>query len=494
MVAKDFTEQNKQALIDYIKEGCKGADLGRVGMEQEHFILDEDGQRVPYQEKHGRLGVKDILESLSEFYPEKQYSDRASAEGTGDAEGAKSVGGADGEHSNIVGCSRKNASITLEPASQIEVSLAPFTNMADVEQEYRNFLFRLEQIIKPHDYTVACFGYSPVEGQVAKDLPLIPKARYKFMDAYFSKLDGMHAERMMRGSASLQVSIDFADEADAVRKLRVISLLAPILTSITDNTPVFEGRVNTQPIRHLSLWREVDPARCGVLPHLFDEDYGFERYAEWLFETPPIFRTQAEVQSLAQDLGGDEQGVRQNEEQGVRQNETQAQAQTQGAHQNEAQTQAQTGAPKETYDLSAAEVYKAAPMTRADIEHLLSMFWPDVRLKRYIEIRPADALPLEPALGYVALIKGIFYGQNNLDFLEDALGAKENPADITGKSYPYTEQSIEEAIQEIIEKRDNASVYGRTVVEWIDYLFMLAARGLNTEVDYLEPLKDFYGM
>ena len=419
----NFIDQNKQAVIDYLKEGCKGGNLGCVGMEQEHFILDEDGQRVPYEEKHGRVGVKDILEKLAEFYPEKQYS----------------------EHGDIVGCSRKNASITLEPASQIEVSLAPFTNMADVEQEYRNFLFRLEQIIKPLDYTGVCFGYSPVERQIAKDLPLIPKARYKFMDAYFSKLEGMHAERMMRGSASLQVSIDFADEVDAVRKLRIISLLAPILTSITDNTPVFEGKVNTQLIRHLSLWREVDPARCGVLPHLFEKDYGFERYTEWLFATPPIFTTQ-------------------NDE------------------------------PQETYDLPASEVYKAVPMTRSDIEHLLSMFWPDVRLKRYIEIRPADALPLEPALGYVALIKGIFYGQNNLDFLEDALGAKDDPADITGKSYPYTEQSIEDAIQEIIEKRDNARVYGKVVVEWIDYLFMLATRGLSSEVDYLEPLKDFYGL
>ncbi len=414
---QDFRQENRQAIVEYLRGGCKGAAMGAVGMEQEHFLLDEDGERVPFTEKHGRLGVKDVLEALSEFYPDITRTP-------------------DGQ---IVGCARPAAAITIEPAAQIEVSIAPLANVAEIEQEYRNFLFRLEQIVRPAGYSIATFGYTPVPGQTAGELELIPKERYRLMDAYFSRLPGMHAERMMRGSCSLQVSIDFADEADAVRKLRLASLLAPVFASIADNAPVFEGRPNTAHISHLSLWREVDPARCGVIGGLFDEDFGFGRYADWLLATPPIFTTHG-------------------------------------------------GVVRDTGDIPAAEAYAGVQMDTADVEHLLSMFWPDARLKRYVEIRPADALPAGPAMGYVALLKGLFYGQFNLDLLEDALGVGADGV------YPFEAGDVEEAVAAVAADGDGARIYGRGLVEWIDYLFSLAAQGLSTELGYLDELRDFRGV
>ncbi len=405
---------NRQAIVDYLKGGCKGGDLGRVGVEIEQFLYDEDNEPVPYEEKHGRLGVKDVLEGLTEFYPNEMRT----------------------EEGDLVGCSRAAASITIEPAAQIEISIAPMMGIAEVEREYRNFAFRVGELVKPHDYELLPYGYDPYTK--AEDKQLIPKKRYHYMNDYFAALPEMHAERMMRGSASLQVSVDFADEADAVRKLRLATVLGPIFSFLTDNVPVFQGEPNAQPLRRLKLWREVDPARCAVIPGLFDEDFGFEKYADYLLDTPPIFITRPDEHW--------------------------------------------------TGDAPARECYKDAVMEKGDVEHLLSMFWNDVRLKRYVEIRQGDSLPLEPALGYVALLKGLFYSETNLDILESALGVGEDGV------WNFTEQDVEDSIDAIVADGFNAQVYGRTVTAWIDMLFRLAPDGLGTEVEYLEGLKEFKGL
>ena len=411
-----MTEQfdNRQIIIDYLQAGSKGNDLGTVGVEVEHFLLDEDGERVHYHEKHGRLDVAGILERLSEFYPNVSRT-------------------ADGD---IMGCSRAAASITIEPASQIELSISPLTNIAEVEAEYKNFAFRLGQILEPHDYKVVTFGYDPV-GKAA-DCELIPKPRYHYMDEYFASLPGMQAERMMRASASVQVSIDFADEADAVRKMRIATLLGPLFSFLTDNVPVFEGEPNIEPLRRMRVWRKVDPARCMVVPGLFDEGFGFSAYADWLLATPPIFSTRPDEHF--------------------------------------------------TGSTPASEVYADAPMRTEDVEHLLGMFWPDVRLKHYVEIRQGDSMPHAPALGYVALIKGLFYSDTNMDILEHALGVGEDGV------WPYTADDVERAIDAIVADDWDAQVYGRTVASWVDLLFQLAPDGLGTEVGYLEELKDFKGL
>ena len=407
---------NRQIISDYLHAGGKGAALGNVGVEIEQFLLDEDGERVKYREKHGRLDVETILERLAEYYPKVSRT----------SEGA------------IMGLSRPSASITIEPAAQIEISIAPFSSIAEVQAEYEHFAFRLGQIIKPEGYSLVPYGYDP-SGK-ALDCQLIPKPRYGYMDNYLRSLPGMTAERMMRASASLQVSLDFADEADAVRKTRIATLLGPVFAFLADNTPVFEGRPNTEPIARLRLWRKVDPARCQVIPHLFAEDFGFDRYADWILDTPPIFITRPDEHF--------------------------------------------TGATP------ARELYADAPMGVDDVEHVLGMFWPDVRLKHYVEIRQADALPLEPMLGYVALIKGLFYSETNLAILEHAFGVEPGS---TG-AWPYTAQSVEDAIEAVVADDWDAVIYGKTVAQWADLLFQLAPDGLGTEASYLDALKDFRGL
>ncbi|MCQ2751587.1 MAG: glutamate-cysteine ligase family protein, partial [Coriobacteriales bacterium] len=343
----DYTQSNKQKVLDYLLAGSKGGDLGLIGVELEHFVMDEDGCTVPYIEKNGRLGISDILEQLSKYYPEVVRD----------------------EEGHPLACSRPGASITIEPAAQIEISISPCLSIKELEDEYNRFRFRLEQIVEPYDYTVQNFGYNPHDK--VSDLHLIPKKRYKYMDEYMDALPGMHPQYMMRGTASTQISIDFANEVDAVRKLRIATLLGPIFSYIASNSPVFEAHANDQILRRLNVWRQVDNARCGTIPHLFDDDFSFEKYVDWLFDTPPIITTI-------------------------------------------------NGKIEKAY-MSASLAYANVDMNKTDIEHLLSMFWPDVRLKKYIEIRVADSMPPQVALSYVALLKGIFYNYLNLEILEDKL-------------------------------------------------------------------------
>lgn len=157
---------NRELIIEYLESGCKGGDMGYIGVEIEQFVLDEDGDRVPYIEKHGRWGVRDILEQLSPYYSEVVRN----------------------EEGDILSLFRLDSNVTIEPAAQLEVSISPMLSLADVEHEYDNFALRMKQILRPFDYTLVPLGYDPKNH--AADLPIIPKPRYHFMDEYFSKLPG----------------------------------------------------------------------------------------------------------------------------------------------------------------------------------------------------------------------------------------------------------------------------------------------------------------
>ena len=330
--------------------------------------------------------------------------------------------------------------MTLEPAAQLEISAAPLSSVVAIDALYQRFRERVEAFAQPFEAHLENAGYHP--NRCADELALIPKRRYDFMDRYFKRI-GSHGMRMMRGSASTQVSVDFADEADAVRKIRVASALTPVLAAIADNTHTYEGRPNHVPIRRLQLWREVDDKRCGTIPGVFEKGFGFGAYADWLLATSPIFVTRPAV--------ADPEGDR----------------------------------LREAFDASASQAYGDAPMTRADVEHLASIFWPDVRLKQFVEVRPADCLPSDCVPGYVALIKGLFYSEASLAAIEEALGVRDGV-------WPLSSSAVGGAISAIQTEGFEADVYGRPLVAWENLLFGLAREALDAdERPYLERLAHF---
>jgi len=182
----------------------------------------------------------------------------------------------------------------------------------------------------------------------------------------------------------------------------------------------------------------VDNARCGQVPGLFEAGFGFEQYAAWLLRTCPIFVTRPSAK--------DPQGP----------------------------------ALRDVAGATASQAYADAPMSQDDIEHLLSMFWPDVRLKQFVEIRPADALPLQAMAGYTALIKGIFYSEESLARVEDAFG-------VAGGRWQLDDTYTDTAAESIRALGWKAKVGNLSLAEWRKFLFDQAKRTLvQEEQRYLE--------
>lgn len=425
MSADAVRQENRQRVIEFFRSGVKDADdVGRLGIEVEHHVVADDGTPISYEPTQGYVGVRELLEHLSTWYPERAFN----------LEG------------DLLGLSGPEGSVTLEPSAQLEFSAAPYPGVAEVARAYGNFYERVRGFLGERGAHLEAWGYHP--SRKAQELTLIPKKRYGFMDAYFANI-GSHGDRMMRASSSTQVSVDFKSEADAVRKMRVATVLAPVLAAIADNTYSYEAQANYVPIRRLQMWREVDNLRCGTVPHVFEEGFGFATYADWLLGTPPIF--------ITRPAAGDPDGPQM----------------------------------RPFFTEPASDAYADAPMSGEDVEHLISMFWPDVRLKRFVEIRPADSLPYEQMLGYASLVKGIFYSEDTLRAVEEELGVDARAAASRG-AWPLQTHDVDDAIDQVQKRGFDGQLYGLSLAAWEERLFDLARVALPAdERAHLDPLADF---
>jgi len=267
--------------------------------------------------------------------------------------------------SPLIGLERADGTITLEPGAQFEFSSRPFKDLREVAAVWGNYQEELRAILSIFDYTALDIGYQP--RTLVADITILPKQRYEMMNRHFATT-GKHGMNMMRGTASTQVAIDYSSEADAVVKMRVAAALTPLLALLTDNTPIFEGAPVRNYIKRTAIWNDVDAARSMIPPGLFSPGYGFADYARHVLTAPIIV---IDVDGISQSTGSK----------------------------------------------GAIECYDTHNLTLADIDHILSMFFFDVRLRNYVEIRCADSVPFPYALAYLALLKGIFYNEQNLSEL-----------------------------------------------------------------------------
>ena len=391
----DFRKVNIKKLIDYFKGGIKGNVKPTLGVEVEHFIIDkETGLAAPYEEVAG------IIEKFS-----------SKGEGLIYDEG------------NLLGFDCEEFSISLEPASQFEISISPQRTIMDIHRIYKGFLDKLEAILKNTPYTYAVLGYQPKSR--VEDLKLIPKERYALMNDHF-KTSGTMGINMMRGTGSTQVSIDYYCEEDFVKKFRTASILGPIFSLITDNSPIFQGEVYPLNLLRTHIWNNVDRDRCNVVPCALNDDFGFEAYAEYIYDSPAI---------LLMDKG----------------------------------EVVYTGYKK------ISEYYSERELTEEEIEHIISMFFPDVRLKSYVEIRMADSMELKYVLSYVTLIKLLFSSWEVLKDICQYIGE-------------VSLEAIEKGKLELMEKGYQGRIYERPVSEIVDYLMERALKEADIqEKEYLAP-------
>lgn len=323
---------------------------------------------------------------------------------------------------NITLLTDGTANVTLEPAAQMEVSAGPFEDLNAALACIRQFQESLDAASAP-DINIMTPGYHPT--MKALSLELIPKERYHIMNEYLGAIS-MYGICMMRGSASTQVSIDYTSVDDCLRKLRLANAMVPIVSLMCDNAPVFEGAARPHQMVRTEIWQKCDPARCGTVPGVMDEGFSLQAYAEYILDAPAMVDISSGRPCLSEKPIG--------------------------------------------------EIYKDTVMTEADIEHVLSVFFTDVRLKRYIEIRPADAMPAEFAVAYAALIKGLFYAEASLEGLDRLFQG-------------VSARDIDAAKDALMALGYDAPVYGQPVSVLADELMSLAATGLDdTERPLLKPL------
>lgn len=383
-------ESNISAIVEYFESGIKEPDdIGRLGVELEHFVTDNHSNPIPYSDEHGSRW---ILEQYRDKMGDTSY----------------------GEEGALIGVSAPGASLTLEPSAQLELSAGPYEYANEIRPEFDRFQRHVTSLLEPYGQRLIALGYHPTAK--ADDLELIPKKRYQFMDAHFQAI-GPFGRCMMRGSAATQISIDYYSEQDCLRKMRIASALVPAISLLCDNSPAFEGAKRPHHLVRTKIWRECDPKRCGLVPGVMDEGFSFEKYAAYILETPAIY-------------GFDENG--------------------------------NPFATEKTF----GELYASRQMDRADVEHALSLFFNDVRLKTYIEIRPADSMPTPFVAAYAALIKGLLYSPESLDELDDMLCS-------------LSAESVEQAKTDLMEKGYDAMLYGQPAGEFIDELFKLANKSLS---------------
>jgi len=274
------------------------------------------------------------------------------------------------EEGNILGLEKNGSTITLEPGGQVEISLRPFETIPEIDHAYTTIISEIYEVLAPNQM-IAGIGYHPVTK--IDDLSLLPKKRYGMMYDYF-ETNGAYCHNMMKGTAATQVSIDFDSEIDFIKKFRVANYLSPAIASLFDATPFFEGALTEGSNMRARIWAETDLKRSKLIPGSLTMQFGFAEYASYLLKLPPILLyTEGNLV--------------------FSENETLESALTH----------------YEFYD--------------EELEHHLSMVFPDVRLKRFIEIRMPDSLPYPYNLGVAALIKGIFYSSRLLEkYYEKSLG------------------------------------------------------------------------
>lgn len=259
--------------------------------------------------------------------------------------------------------------ISLEPGGQFELSGAPTSTIHETSAELDGHLAAAHAAAGPLGISFLGLGMSPkwTRGQT----PVMPKSRYRIMTNYMPKV-GSRGLDMMYRTCTVQANLDFGDEADMVAKLRVGLALQPVITALFANSPFTEGALNGVLSARSEIWRDTDRDRTGMLPFAFEDGMGFERYTDYALDVPMYFVKRGDVYH---DVAG--QSFR---------------------------------------DLLAGRL-PGLPGERATISdwaNHLSTIFPEVRLKRYLEMRGADVGSHEMIVALSALMVGVYYDSDSL--------------------------------------------------------------------------------
>lgn len=248
-------------LAEWFAAGGKPRVEWGVGTEHEKFGFFRNGQATPAYE--GAAGIRSILGGL-------------------EGQGWSPILDA----GNPIGLKRGAASISLEPAGQLELSGAVLPDLHATWRELRGHLREVHEVAGPLGIGFASLGFHPLHSR--EQMPWMPKGRYAIMRRYMPKVGSLGLDMMLR-TCTVQANLDYGDEADMVEKLRVSLALQPVATALFANSPFTEGRPNGFRSMRAQVWTDTDRDRTGIPAVVFEPGFGFERFAEWLLEVPMYF-------------------------------------------------------------------------------------------------------------------------------------------------------------------------------------------------------------
>ena len=188
------------------------------------------------------------------------------------------------EKNNIIGLLSDNkSSISLEPGGQLELSGAALKNLHMTCDETGTHLAQLRKALKKLNLGMAGFGFHPLSKR--EDFHFMPKGRYKIMRNWMPKVGSMGLDMMLR-TCTIQVNLDYSSEKDMVKKFRTAITLQPVITALFSNSPFYEGEVSDFLSLRTEVWRNTDKARCGIPRCVFDHDFGYEKWGDYLVSVP----------------------------------------------------------------------------------------------------------------------------------------------------------------------------------------------------------------
>jgi glutamate--cysteine ligase len=412
--------ETRDELVAWFAAGCKPKSRFRVGTEHEKFAFTlKDHRPVPYG---GPGGIRALLEGMQLLLGWDPIMEGGNIIGLVDVTG----GGA----------------ISLEPGGQFELSGAPVYTVHQCASELMAHLAQLREVAQPLGIGFLGLGMTPNWSRT--DMPTMPKGRYRIMTNYMPKVGRLGLDMMYR-TCTVQTNLDFSSEADMVKKMRVGLALQPVVTALFANSPFTEGKPNGYLSFRSQIWCDTDKDRTGMLPWVFEDGMGFERYADYALDVPMYFIKRGDTYI---DVAG--QSFR---------------------------------------DLLAGKL-AALPGERATISdwaNHVSTIFPEVRLKRYIEMRGADSGPWLRIPSLPALWVGLLYDDGALDAAWDLV-----------KDWTAAErQKLREDVPRLGLK---AVIRGRTVREIAKEMLELSRGGLvrrgrrnaqgHDEAQFLAPLED----
>jgi glutamate--cysteine ligase len=269
--ASDATPiESRDQLVQALESGSKPRSQWRVGTEHEKFGFTLDGHApVPYE---GPRGIRRLLEAMAGLLGWHPIEDNGRIIGLTDPLGL--------------------GAISLEPGGQFELSGAPLATIHQTCREVNSHLAQVREAAEPLDIGFLGAGFSPT--WTLAETPRMPKSRYAIMSRYMPTV-GHHGLDMMYRTCTIQANLDFSDESDMVRKMRVGLALQPIATALFANSPFTDGKPNGYRSYRSAMWLDTDPHRTGMLPIAFEDGFGFERYVDWALDVPMYFVKRGDV-------------------------------------------------------------------------------------------------------------------------------------------------------------------------------------------------------